>query len=244
VTAAAGETGLRGMWRAWRYPAVPSSPWPPPRRIYLVETDLDTDVVELTARLQRRLAAAGETDPQVEVYPVGAELPMYQRLAIADGALIWARTPAPEIRMAAVFDAVDARTGPWFEHDHARIDDEVEAHQVIEYLLAGEPLLITTAQMDDVVDRKRRNSVPMNFRTDGAWIWTDTTTYYLQQHRLSPDTGLLEHIRSSRYRVPAVDGVAIHRAMAVLRRPIEEEPVWTYGGSSPQPAGGESASPR
>ncbi len=237
VAAAMAETGLYGMWRAWRYPVEPS-PWPPPRRIYLVETDDDADVVELAARLQQRLAAAGETDPQVEVYPVGAELPPYQRMARAYAALIWASTPAPEIRMAAVFDAVDARTGPRFAEDHERLDDGIEAHKVIEYLWAGEPLLVTTAQMDDVVDRTRRNSVPMNFRTDGSWIWTDTTTYYLEQHQLSPDADLLEHIRSSRYQMPELDGVAIHRAMAVLHEPVEEEAVWTYGGSGPGAAGG------
>jgi hypothetical protein len=106
---------------------------------------------------------------------------------------------------------------------------------VVEYLYAGEPLLVTTAQMDDVVDPERGNSVPMNFRTDGTWIWTDTTTYYLEQHRMAPDTDLLEHIRSVRYRMPALDGVALHRAMAVLQAPSEDEPVWTYGGPSPDP---------
>jgi len=31
----------------------------------------------------------------------------------------------------------------------------------------------------------------------------------------------------------ALDGIAIHRAMAVLQEPSDEEPVWTYDGSSP-----------
>ncbi len=230
--AASEETGVHGVWRAWRYPA-DESPWPPPRRVYLVEVDEDVDPVELTARLQQRLAAGGETDPQVESYPVAAELPTYQRLARAYAALIWANTPAPDIKIAAVFDEVDAQTGPRFSGDHERLEDEIEARKVIDYLRAGEPLLVTTAQMDDVVDRSQRNAVPMNFRTDGTWIWTDTTTYYLERHQLTPDTELLEHIRTSQYRMPSLDGVAIHRAMAVLQEPSDEEPVWTYDGSSP-----------
>jgi len=234
VAAVSEETGVHGVWRAWRYPA-DESPWPPPRKVYLVETDEDADVVEMTARLQQRLEAAGETDPQVEAYPMAAELPTYQRLARAYAGLIWASTPSPEIRVAAVFDEVDAQSGPRFSGDHERLEDEIEARKVIEYLRAGEPLLVTTAQMDDVVDRSQRNAVPMNFRTDGTWIWTDTTTYYLERHQLTPDSGLLQHIRSSQYRMPALDGVAIHRAMAVLQEPSDEEPVWTYDGSSPYP---------
>jgi hypothetical protein len=225
--------GVRGMWRAWRHP-VDGSPWPPPRRVYLVEADQAVDPVALTDRIQQRLARAGETDPQVETYPVDAELPAYQRLAIAYGALLWASTPEPDIRIAAVFDDVDPETGPLFADSHPRMDDPEESERVIEYLNAGEPLLVSTAAMDDVVDRSRRNVVPMNFRTDGTWIWTDTTTYYLARHNLAPDQELLDHIRAADYSLPGLDGVAIHRAMAVLQEPPEEEPVWTYHGSGPE----------
>ncbi len=231
VAAVAEESGLRGLWRAWRTP-VDGSPWPPPHRVYLVEADEDVELAGLTGRLQQRLTGAGETDPQVETFSVDAELPTYQRLARAYGALLWADTPEPDIQVASIFDEVDPQTGPSFSDGHERMDDPEEVQQVIEYLDAGHALLVTTAAMDDVVDSSRRNVVPMNFRTDGTWIWTDTTTYYLQQHDLAPDQELLAHIRTADYRIPSIDGVAIHRAMAVLQEPPEEEPVWTYDGSS------------
>jgi hypothetical protein len=234
VAAVSEETGVRGLWRAWRYPA-DESPWPPPRRIYLVEADGGVDLVEFAARFAGRLAAAGESNPQVEAYPVAAELPTYQRLARAYAGLIWASTPSPDIKVATVFDEVDPQTGPRFAAEHERVDDEIEARKVLEYLKAGEPLLVTTAQMDDVVDRSRRSVVPMNFRTDGTWIWTDTSTYYLQRHRLRPDAGLMDHIRDLHYTMPSLDGVAIHRAMATLQEPADDEPVWTYDGSAPDP---------
>jgi len=108
---------------------------------------------------------------------------------------------------------------------------------VLDYLHAGVSLLVTTAHMHDVIDRSQPNTVPMNFRTDGTWIWTDTTTYYLEHHRITPDPDLLAHIRSADYRIPALDGVAIHRAMTVLMQPAEDEPVWTNDGSNPDPGG-------
>ena len=77
-----------------------------------------------------------QRDPQVEVYPVGAELPTYQRLAKAYASLIWASTPWPRLRMATVFDAVDPRTGPRFADEHERLDDEVESGKVTAYLYA------------------------------------------------------------------------------------------------------------
>jgi hypothetical protein len=214
---------------------VDGSPWPPPRKVYLVEAEEDIDLVGLTGRLQQRLSSAGETDPQVETYPLHAELPTYQRLAVAYGALLWANTHEPDIQIASVFDEVDPQSGPSFSAAHERMDDPEEVKLIIDYLNAGQALLVTTAAMDDVVDPSRRNVVPMNFRTDGTWIWTDTTTYYLERHQLIPDTELLEHIRSSEYRMPTLDGVAIHRAMAVLQEPSDEEPVWTYDGSSSYP---------
>jgi hypothetical protein len=229
VAAVTDEPELHGLWRTWRYP-VDGSPWPPPRRVYLIEAGEGVDLAGLTARIQQRLTGAGESDPQVETFPVDAELPTYQRLALAYGALLWASTPEPDIHIAAIFDEVDPQAGPSFSDARDRMDDPDEARRVIDYLNAGQPLLVTTAAMDDVVDLSRRNVVPMNFRTDGTWIWTDTGTYYLEQHNLTPDPDLLGHIRAADYRMPAVDAVAIHRTMAVLQEPPEEEPVWTYDG--------------
>ena len=228
VAALAGvgeEPGLHGLWRAWRYP-LNGSPWPPPRRVYLVEADPDVALVGLTARLQRRLAGVGETDPQVETYPVNAELPAYQRLALAYGVLLWASTPEPDIQIASIFDGFDPQAGPSTGKDRALIDDPEECRRVVGYLNAGQSLLVTTSAMDDVVDRWRRGVVPMNVRTDGVWIWTDATTYYLERYNLRPDRGLLRHIRAADYRMPEVDGVAIHRTTAVLQEPPEGRPLW------------------
>lgn len=230
VEAVSDEARAHGLWRVWRAPAV-ETPWPPPRRVFVIEVDQDANAAEVAGRVQARLEAAGELTPQVEVFGVGSELPAYQRLARAYGVLLWARTPQPDIKIAVVFDEVDALTGPCFTAGHPRMQDEGEARRVIDYLRGGAPLLVTTARMDDVVDTSRTAVVPMSFRTDGTWIWTDTTTYYLEQHRLEPDPELLAHIRDAAYLLPELDSVAIDRAMTVLQAPPEEEPVWTYGAT-------------
>jgi hypothetical protein len=69
----------------------------------------------------------------------------------------------------------------------------------------------------------------MSFRTDGTWIWSEATTYYLEVHGLLPDPELAAHIRALGYAAPVVDGIARHRAMAVLKAPPTEAPAWTFG---------------
>jgi hypothetical protein len=225
------QPGGLGLWRAWRHP-VDGSPWPPPRRVYLVEVEAGSDLPALAARVQRNLAFEGEQDGQVEVYQTDTQLPVYHRIARASAALLWAATPDREIRVARVFDEVDPETGPRFHGDHPRLADAGERKQIIDYLYGGTPVLTTAARMDDVVDPSQVGVVPMTFRTDGTWIWTDSVAYYLREHGLSPEPDLLAHIQQTQYRMPAVDGPAIHRALTVLMEPPADEPVWTVDSSA------------
>jgi hypothetical protein len=223
---AAGEPGVLAMWRAWRVPA-DGSPWPPPRRVYVVEATAGVDLVSVTARIQAALLAAGERDPQVELYPTLAELPPYQRLARGYGALLWTLEPEQDVRLATLFDDVDPQHGPAMRPDHPHLDG-ADRDGVLDYLRNGVGLLLTEARMDDVVDAGRSATVPMNFLTDGHWVWTDAATYYLQRYGLSPDSDLVEHIRAREYRFSPVNGAAVHRALAMLTLPADEEPAWTF----------------
>jgi hypothetical protein len=92
VRVMAANPSVGAVWRAWRFPGG-GAPWPPPRRIWVVETDADANLPETTGRIQLALEHGGEILPQVEVYPIGTEPPSYQRLARAYGALMWSREP-------------------------------------------------------------------------------------------------------------------------------------------------------
>ena len=227
VAATAGLAGTRGLWRAWRLPMQAASATDT-KRVYVVEADDDVDVISVTGDIQRALAAVGEKDPLVEVYPTGFDLPSYQRFARSLGELLWSRTPDPGVRIAVLFDEVDPVLGPRFRADHPTVDDQ-ELVKLVGYLRQGEALLLTTARLDDVVDPARGDAVPMSFRTDGTWIWSDATTYYLEVHQFLPDPELAAHIRALGHVPPAVDDVARHRAMAALMEPVTEEPAWTFG---------------
>ncbi|MFI6845119.1 hypothetical protein OG535_06160 [Kitasatospora sp. NBC_00085] len=134
--------------------------------------------------------------------------------------------------LAAVFDHVDPVTGPGFEPGHPRLAAGAEREAVARYLSAGTPVLLTPMLMDDVVDQERRGVVPMGYRTDGQWIWTDTVTYYLDEYGLAPEPGLLRHVLSRVDEPPAIPvPEVLERAVAFLLTPPEpaDAAVWTVG---------------
>jgi hypothetical protein len=216
----------RALWRAWRYPG-DGAPWPPPRRVYLVETDTGADLATLAGGLHDALARAGEPYPQVEVYPTREELPSYQRLARAYGALMWTREPDPGVRVADTFDLVDA-SGPRMTPDHEVLPAE-RITPLLAYLRAGEPLLVSAVRLDDVVDPSLESAVPMNYRTDGFWVWSEASCYYLERYGLMPDRSLVQHIEERRYVSVPVDGAAFFRALAAWEVSSSDRSIRMYG---------------
>ncbi|MFJ1560915.1 hypothetical protein [Streptomyces mirabilis] len=210
----AGESGVRGLWRSRRLPA--DGHETAARRVFVVEAGRETDLPRLAGLLQWVLAAYGEPDPQVEVYSTGEQPPLYQRLARSRGVLLWAHDADASLSLVPLGDDTEPGTGVGFSADHPRIEDREELRQIASYLRSGELLLVTPERLDDVLDPSRRRAVPLNIRTDGRWIWTDTMTYYLEQHALAPPARMLAHLRQARYQAPVVDDVSRHRALDLL----------------------------
>jgi hypothetical protein len=222
TAAMAEEPSARGLWRAWRTPAS-GAPYPEACPVYVVESDDPNALPALAGRLRQRLIAVGDRFPQVEVVAVGGDAPVYQRMAMTDGRLLWSATDgADEPKIARVFDAVDPETGPGFAADHERIADDADRERILGYLNAGSPVLISLGALDDVVEPDRGAIVPMGFYTDGTWIWNQAVTYYLEEYQLAPDAELLDHIRKAGAPPAAVDTVTLFRAMDVLTRPAHE----------------------
>jgi hypothetical protein len=221
VVSAASEGGgsrcPQAVWRAWRYPLV-STPWPAPRRVYLVQTAVrpDESLPQLTVRLHRALVRVREHAPLVEVFTKSKELPPYQRTALEAAALLWTSQSLPPVRIAVLFDPMRNVGGPGFTAGRPKLEP-AERDRVLAYLDEASSVLTTTAVMDDVIDERRTGAVPLGFRTDGHWIWSDAAAYYLRRYGFCPDDGLLDHIRQRRYELPLVDAVAHHRGLAALQ---------------------------
>jgi hypothetical protein len=201
---AVAGSGAIGVWRSWRYPAADTL-GPPPRRVYLVQTDAEPWMA--AAAVQSSLDAAGETHPQVEAFTDPGLLPVFQRTALSFSALVWASTPATPIRVAAA--------PATFPGDHPPIEEE-EADRVTAYLETGIPLLVTPDRAPDVVIAGAGTTVPTGYRTDGTWIWSEAVAYYLRRYGFAPEPALLDHLRRAGPTPPTPDAVTLHRALTTL----------------------------
>jgi hypothetical protein len=214
--------GMLGVWRAFRH-AGPA----PAERVYLAEADSMADAPEIVAEMQYVLAEMGTDVPRVEVFLAGTGVPPYHEAALAAGTLVWCADEPPP-RLARTFDGVHGLLGPFFRPDHPRLDDAV-GEQVLAYLRAAEIVLTAPGALDDVLDPGCAEAVPVGFRSDGRWIWSDALAYYLKRHRVSPEPELVAHILGAAGPPPALGRVARHRTVTALFAPDEVEPVWQAG---------------
>jgi hypothetical protein len=215
VVEAIGRAPSRAVWRAWRLPGTPT-PWPPPRRVFLVQVDAEPDrLAGLAARAQAVLEGAGEPAPQVEVFVDADRLPPYQGAALSSATLLWSPAGTGPLTVARVFDPVASTGGPGFGSSRRRIDG-AERESVLSFLDSGTRVLASTALMDDVLSDGVHAVVPTGFRTDGTWVWSEATTYYARQHGVAPPVALLAHIRSAGHPAGPVDAAGRHRALAAL----------------------------
>ena len=119
-------------------------------------------------------------------------------------------------RFATVFDGHHPAAGPYFSAERERIADSGERTRVADYLRAGVPLLMTTERDVDRVDAGRGRRVPLGYRTDGDWVWSESLAYYVAEHGVAPEQPLYRHIRDRGYVCPEPDDEIADRALADL----------------------------
>ena len=61
----------------------------------------------------------------------------------------------------------------------------------------------------------------MNFLTDGYWVWTDASAYYLERYALRPDPELVEHIHARGYQTRRWTGRPSIGRWPFCRRPVK-----------------------
>ncbi|GAB2934378.1 hypothetical protein GCM10027280_22720 [Micromonospora polyrhachis] len=80
------------------------------------------------------------------------------------------------------------------------------------------PLVAVAYGFDpDPFDPARPEIVPLHFRTDGEWVWSESLAYFAQRYGIAPEVDLLAHLAGRRYQLPAVDESAVIRAADLLK---------------------------
>jgi hypothetical protein len=91
-----------------------------------------------------------------------------------------------------------------------------ERERVLSYLDGAPVVLAARGYAEDAFDPDSAPSVPLNFRTDGTWVWPGAVAYYLRVHSITPDPDLVEHIRARQFVLPEVDEPAKQVALAAV----------------------------
>ncbi|EFL10836.1 hypothetical protein [Streptomyces sp. AA4] len=125
-----------------------------------------------------------------------------------------------ELRTPRVYDGFDEAENPVVEREALSAE---ERERVLAYLDNAPVILASRSNDTDAFDPSRTDAVPLNFRTDGSWVWPGAVAYYLREHGISPDPELVGHIRAVGYTVPEVDEATRDRMLAAMTSPPAEE---------------------
>lgn len=197
-------------------------------RVYLVQAGVDADLPAVTAAGQHALAACQDT-PKVEVFGPDHPLPAYHEQALLAATLLWsaaASRPEPPVSVARAFDGAGV-DGPWFAPDHELVVDPAQRRRLLDFLAGGDVVLTADVRLADVLTGAA-DVVPTSLRSDGTWVWSEATRYYLDRYQLAPDPELAGHAMANR---PGgrLCPLARHRVRVALNPTEQEEPSWRAG---------------
>ncbi|WP_425388723.1 hypothetical protein [Amycolatopsis jejuensis] len=105
------------------------------------------------------------------------------------------------MRTPRVYDGLDDAGHPVVEREPLSPE---ERERVLAYLDDAPVILASRSNDTDAFDPSRTDVVPLNFRTDGRWVWPGAVAYYLRVHEIAPDPELVAHIRAAGFAVPEV----------------------------------------
>jgi hypothetical protein len=117
-----------------------------------------------------------------------------------------------ELRTAHVYDGRDEEGRPVVNRQ--AIDRQL-GDALLGYL-EGAPVVLAARDLDVDEFVPTDRDVPLNFRTDGAWIWAGAVPHYLRKHGLPPEPDLVEHIVARGFRLGEVDEATRERAVAMI----------------------------
>ncbi|MFE3188731.1 hypothetical protein ACFXHA_06950 [Nocardia sp. NPDC059240] len=115
-------------------------------------------------------------------------------------------------RMAKVYDEKGADGRPVVNRPEL---DGNSRMAVLAYLESA-PIVLAARSFDQDEFAPAERDVPLNFRTDGVWVWAGAVSHYLHKHGLTPEPELVQHIVSRGFRVGNVDEAAKDAAIKVI----------------------------
>lgn len=123
-----------------------------------------------------------------------------------------AQTAVQPPRMARVYDGKDAGGRPVV--DRPAVEGNTRT-AVLAYLESA-PIVLAARSFEQDEFAPGDRDVPLNFRTDGVWVWAGAVPHYLHKHGLAPEAEFVRHIANRGFRVGEVGEAAQRAAIQVI----------------------------
>ncbi|MFF3566734.1 hypothetical protein [Nocardia jiangxiensis] len=115
-------------------------------------------------------------------------------------------------RLARVYDGRDPDGRPIADRDPI---DHALTEALLTYLESA-PVILAARSFDVDEFAPADRDVPLNYRTDGTWIWAGSVPHYLRKHGLAPEPKLVRHIQARDFQLDPVDQATKDLAVSVI----------------------------
>ncbi|MEV6771277.1 YncE family protein [Nocardia sp. NPDC051030] len=141
--------------------------------------------------------------------------------------------PVAALRLARVYDGRDEVGRPTVN----RYPVDSGLRDALLAYLESAPVVFAARSLDVDEFAPSDSDVPLNYRTDGVWVWAGSVPHYLRKHGLPPEPELVQHIMNRGFQVGVVDDSRRELAIAALGKPHMEAltPVRQAPLSTPPP---------
>ncbi|WP_280299258.1 hypothetical protein [Nocardia neocaledoniensis] len=116
------------------------------------------------------------------------------------------------LRLSAPFDGRDAEGKPVV--NRASLEPAV-TERVLDYLAHAPVVLSARSYAADDFDASVRD-VPMNFHTDGVFVWPGAVPHYLRKYGVAPEPALVQHIIGKNFVIGEVGEQARQAAVRLI----------------------------
>lgn len=103
--------------------------------------------------------------------------------------------------------------------DGWRPDRMTSRDEILRFLQGGSLVLRAAGLAEDWLAPDRPRVVPIGYRTDGTWLWSEELTHHVREHRVLPERDFLEHMRSHRFVAAPATDAAVAEAAELLGAP-------------------------
>ncbi|MFI6102495.1 hypothetical protein ACIA8G_43685 [Lentzea sp. NPDC051213] len=118
-----------------------------------------------------------------------------------------------ELRTAKVYDGKD--DGGRIVVNRQPIDPQL-VDSLLTYLESAPVVLAARSYDLDEFSQSGEQDVPLNFRTDGTWIWAGAVPHYLRKYGLPPEPELVAHVAARGFEIGEVSSQTQDLAVSII----------------------------